>query len=70
MENKNLDGLFLHTLKDVYFAENAITKALPKLAAAAKSAPLKKAFETHLKQTEGHIKRLDKVFKHKSDFDL
>jgi ferritin-like metal-binding protein YciE len=63
MQNQDLSGLFLHTLKDVYFAENAITKALPKLMTAAKSPPLKKAFETHLKQTEGHIKRLDKVFK-------
>jgi ferritin-like metal-binding protein YciE len=63
MQNQDLSGLFLHTLKDVYFAESAITKALPKLVTAAKSAPLKKAFETHLKQTEGHIKRLDKVFK-------
>ncbi len=59
----DLHGLFLHTLKDVYFAENAITKALPKMAKAASSAPLKKAFETHLTQTEGHITRLEQVFK-------
>jgi ferritin-like metal-binding protein YciE len=62
-EKHDLHALFLHTLKDVYFAENAITKALPKMAKAAASAPLKKAFESHLAQTEGHIDRLEKVFK-------
>jgi ferritin-like metal-binding protein YciE len=62
-DGHDLHALFLHTLKDVYFAENAITKALPKMAKAAKSAPLKKAFESHLSQTEGHIDRLEKVFK-------
>ena len=63
METKDLSELFLHTLKDVYFAENAITKALPKMVKAAKSEQLKKAFESHLKQTEGHVARLEKVFK-------
>ena len=63
MDNKDLDGLFLHTLKDVYFAENAITKALPNMIKAAKSAPLKAAFESHLKQTKGHVDRLEQVFK-------
>jgi ferritin-like metal-binding protein YciE len=61
--DKDLHELFLHTLKDVYFAENAIVKALPKLVKAAKSDKLKAAFETHLKQTKGHIDRLEKVFK-------
>ena len=58
----DLHKLFEHTLKDTYFAENAIIKALPKMAKAAQSQDLRKAFETHLKQTEGHVKRLDKVF--------
>jgi ferritin-like metal-binding protein YciE len=62
MDNKDLDGLFLHTLKDVYFAESAITKALPQLIKAAKSEPLKAAFEKHLKQTKGHVERLEQVF--------
>jgi ferritin-like metal-binding protein YciE len=62
MDNKDLDGLFLHTLKDVYFAENAITKALPQLIKAAKSDALKAAFEKHLKQTKGHVERLEQVF--------
>jgi ferritin-like metal-binding protein YciE len=60
---QDLNGLFVHMLKDIYFAESAILKALPKMAAAAKSPALKKAFEAHLKQTEGQIKRLDQVFK-------
>jgi ferritin-like metal-binding protein YciE len=63
MSDKNLNGLLVHTLKDVYFAENAILKALPKMAKAAKEASLQKAFETHLKQTEGHVERLEAVFK-------
>jgi ferritin-like metal-binding protein YciE len=63
MPNKDLHALFVHTLKDVYFAEHAIMKALPKMVSAAKDAGLKKAFELHLKQTEGQIERLDKVFK-------
>jgi ferritin-like metal-binding protein YciE len=48
---------------DIYYAETQILKALPKMAKAAKSSDLKKAFETHLKQTEGHVQRLDQVFK-------
>ena len=63
MKSLDLLALLVHTLKDVYFAENAILKALPKLAKAAKNAKLRSAFETHIKQTEGQIKRLDKVFK-------
>jgi ferritin-like metal-binding protein YciE len=63
MAQKDLHALFLHTLKDVYFAEHAIAKALPKMAHAAKSTALKQGFETHLEQTEGQIKRLEQVFK-------
>src|SRR5450631_2655253 len=58
-----LKKLFEHTLMDVYYAEKQILKALPKLAGKAKSPELKKAFETHLTQTEGHVKRLDQIFK-------
>jgi ferritin-like metal-binding protein YciE len=59
---KDLNALLLHTLKDVYFAENAIAKALPKMAQAAQNDKLIKAFETHLEQTKGQIKRLEQVF--------
>jgi ferritin-like metal-binding protein YciE len=61
--NKDLTALFLHTLKDVHFAEAAILKALPKMSKAASDPQLKKAFETHLKQTMGHVDRLEQVFK-------
>jgi ferritin-like metal-binding protein YciE len=63
MAKKDLNTLMMHSLKDIYFAEHAILKALPKMATAAQSEKLKSAFETHLKQTEGHVKRLDEVFK-------
>lgn len=60
---KELGKLFEHTLMDVYYAENQILKALPKLAKKAQSPDLKKAFETHLTQTQGQVKRLDQIFK-------
>ncbi|MCX8282465.1 DUF892 family protein [Phyllobacterium sp. 0TCS1.6C] len=60
---KTLAELFEHTLKDVYYAENAIAKALPKVSAAVKNAELKKALDHHLEETKGQIKALDKVFK-------
>jgi ferritin-like metal-binding protein YciE len=62
MAEKNLKGLLLHTLKDVYFAEHEILKTLPKLAQAAQTEQLKQAFETHRTQTEQQIGRLNDVF--------
>lgn len=62
MSVSDLNGLFLHSLKDIYYVEQQILKALPKMAKKADSAQLRKAFEDHLKQTEGHVERLDKVF--------
>jgi ferritin-like metal-binding protein YciE len=59
---KELGKLFEHTLMDIYYAENQILKALPKLAQKAKSPELKKAFQTHLTQTEGQVRRLDQIF--------
>ncbi len=59
---KTLDDLFLDTLKDIYYAEKQILKALPKMAKAANAPELKQAFETHLDQTEGHVERLTGVF--------
>ena len=59
---KTLDDLFYETLKDIYFAEKQILKALPKMARAAQSPELKEAFETHREQTEGQIDRLEQVF--------
>ena len=62
-KEKTLDDLFLHTLKDVYYAEKQILKALPKMAKAAESEELKQAFETHRMETEGQIERLEEVFR-------
>jgi len=60
---KTLADIFEHTLQDMYYAENAITKALPKVAAAANDAKLKKAAEDHLAETKAQIKKLEQVFK-------
>jgi ferritin-like metal-binding protein YciE len=61
-EEKTLDDLFLDTLKDIYYAEKQIVKALPKMAKAASSPDLKAGFEKHLEESEIHIDRLEKVF--------
>jgi ferritin-like metal-binding protein YciE len=61
-KEKALDDLFEETLKDIFYAENKILKALPKMAKAAQSEVLKAAFEKHLKETEGQVSRLEKVF--------
>ena len=57
-----VEKLLVEELKDLYSAEKQITRALPKMAKNASNNDLKTAFETHLKQTEGHIERLDRVF--------
>ena len=59
---QTFDDLFLHQLQDVYYAENQITKALPTMVEKATDAELKQGFETHLKETEGQIARLERVF--------
>lgn len=56
------DDLFLHQLQDVYYAENQITKALPKMIDKATDPALKQGFETHLRETESQIVRLERVF--------
>ena len=58
-----LSDLFHETLKDIYFAENKILKTLPKMAKAAQSKELQKAFTKHLRETEGQVRRLNQVFK-------
>ncbi len=57
----SLEELFVDELKDLFNAENQLIKALPKLAKKAASPNLKKAFTDHLKQTEGHVKRLESI---------
>lgn len=59
---KTLDDLFLDTLKDIYYAERQITKALPRMAKAAQSDELRAGFEKHLAETEGHVERLEQIF--------
>jgi ferritin-like metal-binding protein YciE len=62
MKLESLNDLFLHQIKDLYNAEQQLTKALPKMAENATSKKLKTAFESHLKETENHVKRLEQVF--------
>ncbi len=59
---QNLSEVFEHTLQDVYWAENALSKALPKVSKSVGNADLKAALDDHLKETKGHIKTLDQVF--------
>jgi ferritin-like metal-binding protein YciE len=56
-----LNDLFYDTLKDIYFAERQILKALPKMARAAQAPALKQGFEKHKEQTEGQVERLQQV---------
>jgi ferritin-like metal-binding protein YciE len=60
---KTLADAFEHTLKDVYFAENAIIKALPKVIESVSNPDLKHALKDHLAETKGQVKTLQAVFK-------
>ncbi len=62
MKLESLRDLLVEQLQDLYDAESRITKALPKMAKAATSPALKAAFEKHLRETEGQVKRLEQVF--------
>src|ERR1700748_598536 len=62
MAEKDLSDLFVDTLKDIYYAEKQIYKALPKMAKAAASDELRAAFEKHHGETEGQIERLEQIF--------
>lgn len=59
---ETLQDLFVHTLQDIYYAEQQITKALPKMISKATEPKLKQGFEKHLRETENQIERLDQVF--------
>lgn len=59
---KTLDDLFVHTLRDIYYAEKQIVKNLPKMIDKATNAELKKGFQTHLQESKGHVERLEQVF--------
>lgn len=60
---KTMDDLFVHTLRDIYYAEKQIEKALPKMIDKAQDQQLRSGFESHLAETRGHIQRLEQVFK-------
>ena len=60
---KSLDDLFVHTLRDIYYAEKQIVQALPEMIEKAKDPGLKQGFEAHLGETKNHVKRLEQVFK-------
>lgn len=59
---KTLNDLFVHTLKDIYYAEQQIAKNLPDMVEKATDPGLKNGFQTHLSETKGQITRLEKVF--------
>jgi ferritin-like metal-binding protein YciE len=59
---KTMDDLFVHTLQDIYYAENQILKALPEMIEKATDAQLKQGFQSHLAETKNHVKRLEQVF--------
>jgi ferritin-like metal-binding protein YciE len=59
---KTLDDLFVHMLQDIYYAEQQITKALPKMIAKVSNPELKQAFESHLAETKNQVTRVERVF--------
>jgi ferritin-like metal-binding protein YciE len=60
---KNMDDLFVHTLRDIYYAENQIVKSLPDMIEKANDPQLKQGLQSHLRETENHVKRLEQVFR-------
>lgn len=63
MKIKKMEDLFLEQIEDLYDAEKRLIKALPKMAQASTSPELRTAFQNHLRETETHVQRLDRVFK-------
>jgi ferritin-like metal-binding protein YciE len=60
---KTMDDLFVHALRDIYYAEKQIEKALPEMVAKATEPSLKQAFQAHLGETRMHVRRVEQVFK-------
>lgn len=63
---QTLEDMYMDLLKDLYSAEKQLVKALPKMAKSAEASDLQNAFQEHLKQTEGHVERIERIF---SDMD-
>jgi ferritin-like metal-binding protein YciE len=59
---KSMEDLFDHLLRDIYYAEKQIVKALPEMIEKSSDPQLKQGFQTHLRETENHVKRLERVF--------
>jgi ferritin-like metal-binding protein YciE len=59
---KNMDDLFVHTLRDIFYAEKQIVQALPEMIERSNDPQLKQGFQSHLRETENHVKRLERVF--------
>ncbi len=62
-EFNSLNDLFVNQIEDLYDAENRLTKALPKMAEASNSSQLRQAFQQHLTETQGHVSRLETIFR-------
>ncbi len=62
MPLKNMKDLFVHGLKDIYYAEKKLVQNLPRMAKKVESAELAEAIKQHLKETESQVTRLEKVF--------
>src|SRR6478736_622998 len=60
---KTLDDLFVHTLQDIYYAEQQITKALPKMISKVSNPDLKQGLQDHLQQTKNQVTRAEQVFR-------
>jgi ferritin-like metal-binding protein YciE len=60
---KTMDDLFVHTLRDIYYAEHQLVKTLPTMVEKATDPALKQAFQSHLGETKNHVTRLEQVFK-------
>ena len=60
---KTMDDLFIHTLRDIYYAENKIVKSLPDMIEEATDPQLKQGLQSHLGETENHVRRLEQVFR-------
>jgi ferritin-like metal-binding protein YciE len=63
MQVDSLEKLYVEQLRDIYDAENQLVRAIPQMAKAASSTELRTAFEDHLEQTRGHVRRLDEIFR-------
>src|SRR5437588_5973445 len=60
---KKMDDLFVHTLRDIYYAEKQILQALPEMIEKSHEPQLKQSFQTHLGETKNHVSRLEQVFR-------